>query len=104
MMLQEMCCAVDKVFLCSDEKIFTVEPQVKVQNDGILEASRARIEPLLRTVIRRRKSERVTVSFVVTSDGSKPTLVFIYKDVKVSTQVSLKTLEKHVLLWITESS
>ena len=45
----------DKVFIWSDEKIFTVEPQVITENDRVLATSSASVDPSIRTAYRRQK-------------------------------------------------
>ena len=102
-MLEEMRSAGDKVFIWSDEKIFTVEPQINQQNDRVLAASSSCIDPAVRTVYRRQKPAGVMVWAAVASDGTKSPLVFIKEGVKVNSQVYLKMLEEQVLTWVTES-
>ena len=50
-----MCSAGDKVFLWSDEKIFTLEPQMNSQNEGMLSASSPSIALATQTVQREHK-------------------------------------------------
>lgn len=101
-MLQEMRRAGEKAFTWSDQKIFTMEPQVNVQNDGILAAKAATIDPLVETVFLRREHTEVKEWSTVASDGSKFLLVLVEEGVKVNTQVQLKMPEKHVLSCIAE--
>ena len=98
-MLQAMRSAGDKVFIWSDEKIFTVEPQVNTQNDRVLATSSASVDPSIRTAYRRQKPAGVMVWAAVASDGQKSPLVFIPEGVKVNTQVYLNLLRDHALPW-----
>lgn len=102
-MLEEIRSAGDKAFIWSDEKIFTVEPQINQQNDRVLGKSTSSIDPAIRTVYRRQKPAGVMVWAAVASDGTKSPLVFIKEGVKVNSQVYLKMLEEHLLPWLTAS-
>ena len=73
-----------KAFIWSDEKIFTVEPQINQQNDRILTGGPSGVDPAVRTVFRRQKPADVMVWAAVASDGSKETMVFIEEGVKVN--------------------
>ena len=78
-MLQAMRSAGDKVFIWSDETIFTVEPQVNAQNGKVLATSSASVDPSIRTAYCRQKPAGVMVWAAVASDGQKSPLVSFRK-------------------------
>ena len=83
-MFEKINSAGDKAFIWSDEKIFTVEPQINQQNDRILADGPSGVDPAVRTVFRRQKPADVMVWAAVASDGSKGPMVFIEEGVKVN--------------------
>ena len=83
-MFEKINSAGDKAFTWSDEKIFTVEPQINQQNDRILADGPSGVDPAVRTVFRRQKPADVMVWAAVASNRSKGTMVFIEEGVKVN--------------------
>ena len=83
-MLEKINSAGDKATIWSDEKIFTVEPQINQQNARILADGPSGVDPAVRTVFRRQKPADVMVWAAVASDGSKGPMVFIEEGVKVN--------------------
>ena len=83
-MLEKMNSAGDKGFIWSDEKIFTMEPQINQQNARILADGPSGVDPAVRTVFRRQKPADVMVWAAVAPDGSKGPVVFIEEGVKVN--------------------
>ena len=83
-MLEKINSAGDKAFTWSDEKIFTMEPQITQQNAMILADGPSGVDPAVRTVFRRQKPADVMVWTAVASDGSKGPMVFIDEGVKVN--------------------
>lgn len=82
-MLQEIPSPGDKVFIWLDEKILTVDPQVNIQNNRILAASSARIDPLVQNLSRRWKAAGIMVWAAVILDGLKSFLLLLKEGVKV---------------------
>ena len=91
------CSAVDHIFICYDEKIFTVEAVTNTLNDKLYAVDADLLEGS-HTRLRCMKPAAVKVWAAVTSVGFKSSLVFIEKGVKVNTQVYIKILTKNVIL------
>lgn len=92
----------EKAFIRSYQKIFTVEPQVNVQNGGILAASSASVVPLVKTILPRQEHTEIRLWTAVASVYSKFRLVLLEKGVKVNIQVYLKMPNEHVPYCIAE--
>jgi inhibitor of nuclear factor kappa-B kinase subunit alpha len=102
-MADEIQGAGDKVFIWSDEKIFTVEAVANIQNDRFLATSSDAVPEGARKLFRRMKPAGVMVWAAVSSDGGKSPLVFVEEGTKVNSVVYLKMLEDNVLPWVTEA-
>ena len=83
-MFEKINSAGDKAFIWSDEKIFTVEPQINQQNDRILADGSSGVDPAVRDRVSPQRPADVMVWAAVASDGSKGTMVFIEEGVKVN--------------------
>ena len=80
-----------------------METEINQQTDRVLTASSSSVDPAIRTACRRQKPAGVMVWASVASDVAKPPLVLIKEGINVNSQVYLKTLEEHVLPWVTAS-
>ena len=103
LMLQEMERAAGKVFIWSDEKMFTVEAVTNKQNDRVYAKSSKDLSVNARSHLKRQKPASVMVWAAVASNGSKSPLIVIEEGVKVNSHVYLNMLEEKVLPWLTES-
>ena len=86
-MLQEMERAAGKVFIWSDEKMFTVEAVTNKQNDRAYAPTLWDLSVNVRSHLRRQKPASVMVCAAVASHGSKSPLVVIDEGVKLISQV-----------------
>ena len=102
-MLDDIQSATGKVFIWSDEKIFTVQSVVNSQNDRIYAADARDVPQGSRLHFRRQKPAGVMVWAAVASDGTKSPLIFIKEGVKVNSQVYMQMLDEKVLPWLTET-
>ena len=102
-MLEEIQSATDKVFIWSDEKMFTVQAVMNSQNDRVYAANAGDLPEGSRTHFCRQKPAGVMVWAAVASDGTKSPLLFIEEGVKVNSLVYLQMLKEKVLPWVTEA-
>ena len=95
--MQEMERAEGKVFIWSDDKMFTVEAVTNKQNDTVYAHSSKELSVNARSHLKRQKPASVMVWAAVASDGSKSPLIVIEEGVKVNSQVYLNMLQEKVL-------
>ena len=93
----------EKVFIWSDEKIFTVESKLNSQNEWVLAASSSSIDPAARAINRRQKPAGPIFWAAVGYDTSKSTFWGIFDVLKINTQVYVDFLEENLLPWVNAS-
>lgn len=103
LLLEKLTMSVNRPFIWSDEKIFTIQPALNRQNDRIRGTCQAELEQDLRLVTRAQSPASIMVWAAVASDGRKSPLVFIDKGAKVNSDVYIKILSTYALPWLRQT-
>ena len=84
----------------SDEKIFTVEAAVIMQNDCILSGDLSAVPIDHKMIFKSQKLQSVMVFAVVTTDGHKRLIIFVEANTKINSDIYIEILKDKIYPWV----